>query len=739
MKLDQILEFLFRRIGGVIVTGVCAVLCVLSLSGCLCVDCFTCLCTPCNACAADCSESCNDCTDGGDCFSCEYCLLCFSGSCIETSIDGCIANMGNPEVVGTYGWIDYYGNTQTATLYEGHSYYTVSHYDVPFMEFVGFFSGPDGTGIQYTDGIYVIGDVYPTNGSVIYPHYIDVLKDLPLYIKVTEYDVYYGNVYDSYTLPIEYGGDITEVLPYLLKHNQMSFVGWSVEISESKDYLISQGNEIFEEYTSFIPQSYPSRLLTNAYTEYRDGVKVAVFNLYAVYSVVSASVTVVDTVDPENNRSYSFSPPATLATLYPATYNHEGYAFVGLFYDEAGTLPCDMDANLYSDLTVYAVYKPASTLLFYDDTGETKLYEETYVIGEYVTLPTPQKPGYEFVGWQFEDTDKYGNATFVDLNVSATHTYARLRPVWQTGEYKITYVVNGKELVVRPSDAIYYFSEGKSLIEGDPAAWGEPYYTFGGWYTDSEFTGSATTEISSETYGDLIFYARLIPIQILIYGDDFLGNTYTVTANYGEYFTMPIPERPHYTFLGWYIMTNEVVTSEGVSKSELLADTNGITASDIESGYVTLFASWEKTHYTIEYLVDGETFYKTTRCYQEELPTPTDIPEKQGYTFRQWLLDGEPVTNGTTVTGNMTFTADFEENTYYITLVFDNGSENGVISYKHGERVLTGLPIPTKEGHTFTGWLNESGAPVMSKDGTPYPNFEWDKDGYVLYARWSDD
>ena len=219
---------------------------------------------------------------------------------------------------------------------------------------------------------------------------------------------------------------------------------------------------------------------------------------------------------------------------------------------------------------------------------------------------------------------------------------------------------------------------------------------------------------------------------------------------YGE---LPIPQRKHYTFLGWY--------------TELNGGTKVSANTIIGNGDVTLYAHWEANPFknTIKHFVmDGDKkFYlfdttNYTRRYEEKYQLSAS---EQGLTVPKGLALN---TYGTThVTGSakeypfgtqVTQKAeDMEYEFYYKTIDYKvtynlNGGTNAN-GNKSSYNVLHGfnLGTPTKRGYTFLGWYDENGQRVTTLNGSIDNDFKNKDDMYnklnsrtvgnkVLTAKW---
>ena len=202
---------------------------------------------------------------------------------------------------------------------------------------------------------------------------------------------------------------------------------------------------------------------------------------------------------------------------------------------------------------------------------------------------------------------------------------------------------------------------------------------------------------------------------------------------YGE---LPIPQRKHYTFLGWYTELN--------GGTKVSADTI------MGNGDVTLYAHWEANPFknTIKhYVMDGDKkFYlfdttNYTRRYEEKYQLSAS---EQGLTVPKGLALN---TYGTThVTGSakeypfgtqITQKAeDMEYEFYYKTIDYKvtynlNGGTNAN-GNKSSYNVLHGfnLGTPTKRGYTFLGWYDENGQRVTTLNGNIDNDFKNKDDMY---------
>ena len=155
------------------------------------------------------------------------------------------------------------------------------------------------------------------------------------------------------------------------------------------------------------------------------------------------------------------------------------------------------------------------------------------------------------------------------------------------------------------------------------------------------------------------------------------------------------PTRVGYTFAGWAPVVEDTV-----------------------SGHTVYTATWTPNVYTITLdpsggkLSDRE-ISVTFDALVGELPVPT----RDGYTFEGWIdREGNVYTAETvyTVAGDHFLIAMWSVNSYTITLDPNGGElENNTIEVTF-DTAIGELPVPTRDGYTFVGWLDENGNKVLS-------------------------
>lgn len=171
-----------------------------------------------------------------------------------------------------------------------------------------------------------------------------------------------------------------------------------------------------------------------------------------------------------------------------------------------------------------------------------------------------------------------------------------------------------------PESTTYTVVEGKPLGEL-PVPGEKEGMQFTGWFTQPE-NGE---EVTAETVptGDMTLYPRWETLQ------------YTVTFDgeeqsfaFGTALTVPKITKEGYRLLGWFTVQGDAVTEETT------------VIQDLE-----LISQWEAMTYLVTFgdLTQGRTV--TYGSAYGELPTP----QREGYLFQGWLLEGKPITETDTV------------------------------------------------------------------------------------------
>ena len=156
----------------------------------------------------------------------------------------------------------------------------------------------------------------------------------------------------------------------------------------------------------------------------------------------------------------------------PNNPTKDGYTFIGWFLDQDLTQILDEQVFLDTDMMLYAKWEKDKSTLVFDTMGGESIENLVMLDGQTLTLPTPTKEGYSFVGWyETNALDVLFNETTMPFGY--TVIYAK----WEVETYTLSFDTNGGTSIM---DATYAYMENISAPD-DPTKEG---YIFVGWYSD---------------------------------------------------------------------------------------------------------------------------------------------------------------------------------------------------------------------------------------------------------------
>lgn len=287
-------------------------------------------------------------------------------------------------------------------------------------------------------------------------------------------------------------------------------------------------------------------------------------------------------------------------------------------------------------------YEMNGTVTFYDVQFDVKGGDALnpnpsgyYLLDTVITLPTPTRTGYSFVGWKEAETSGDGGEidwtpgilSLDDTDAEAANeaTYkvdgaVTLVAQWQPNKYTVSFDANGGE-PVSETKTLDYGSEYGNL----PTTTREGY-TFLGWFTAAEGGQQIGVDVKTVRIAeDHKLYAhwekKTYTVTFDPNADDATvspaSKKVTFDAPYGD---LPTPTRAHHTFNGWYLDGNKITATDTVQKAE----------------NHTLKADWSiNSHWlTIKYL-DKRTGKEVATEYRVELayntPYEKESPDVKGY------------------------------------------------------------------------------------------------------------
>ena len=337
------------------------------------------------------------------------------------------------------------------------------------------------------------------------------------------------------------------------------------------------------------------------------------------------------------------------------------------------------------------------TLLEGGNAGSSQVY--FYTVEQTVTLPTPTRTGYTFLGWTGEGiTTPQPNVT-IPKGSTGDKTYIEN---WKLTEYNITMDLNGGS----GQEKVVYTMTDEDFELPTPTRNG---YEFVGWTGERITTPQTSVKIPKGSTGNKAYTANWQVIEYTITLDTNGGPVVSpIKYTVEDSFTLPYPLRPGYEFAGW------VLDGSGMLPATTLIIYYGTT------GDLHYKAEWRLAEYTITMDLNGgsgqEKVVYTITDEDFELPTPT----RNGYEFVGWT--GERITTPQTSvkipkgsTGNKAYTANWKVIQYTIITLLEGGNAGSSGAYVYTVEETFTLPTPTRTGYTFWGWTGEGIT-------TPQPN-----------------
>ena len=381
------------------------------------------------------------------------------------------------------------------------------------------------------------------------------------------------------------------------------------------------------------------------------------------------------------------SSPITLPTPVRTGYTFLGWTGEGITTPQTSVI---IPKGSTGDKAYTANWQVIEYTITLDTNGGPNVSPIKYTVEDSFTLPYPLRPGYEFAGWTLDGSGMLPATTLIIYYGTTGDLHYKAE--WRLAEYTINMDLNGgsgKEKVV-------YTITDEDFELPTPTRNG---YEFVGWTGERITMPQTSVKIPKGSTGNKAYTANWKVIQYTIItllegGNAGSSGAYVYTVE--ETFTLPTPTRTGYTFFGW--------TGEGITTPQ-----PNVTIPKGSTGDKTYIENWVETGYTITLDLNGgsgkEKVIYTMTDEDFELPTPT----RNGYEFVGWT--GERITMPQTSvkipkgsTGNKAYTANWKVIRYTITLVTNGGAVIASIRYTVEDSVTLPIP-PERPGYEFAGWV----------------------------------
>ena len=353
--------------------------------------------------------------------------------------------------------------------------------------------------------------------------------------------------------------------------------------------------------------------------------------------------------------------------------------------------------------------------------------------GKRVSRPqdNPIKKGFTFKGWTL-DGAPYGFTETVTKDIVLKAQWEKEDP--NMTEHKVTFMALGGAFADGSDVQSFTVKDKEAVLE--PTAPKKEGFTFQGWTLEGvpyNFTAAVKSDIVLKAAWEANSGVTEHTVTFMALGGKFAdgSDVQSFTVKDGEAVLEPTaPKKEGYTLQGW--------TLEGVPYNFTAAVTKDIV----------LKAAWKAnsgvTEHTVTFMALGGAFadgsdVQTFTVKDGGTVLEPMAPEKEGFTFQGWTLNGEAYDFSKAVTKDIVLKAQWEKRDpsmteHKVTFMalggaFADGSDVQTFTVKDGEMVLRPT-APVKEGYTLKGWTKD-------KDGNEEYEFGTSvREDIVLYAMW---
>lgn len=419
----------------------------------------------------------------------------------------------------------------------------------------------------------------------------------------------------------------------------------------------------------------------------------------ANWQVIEYTVTLdVSGGDPLDPITYTVETPVILPT--PTS---TGYTFLG-WTGEGETTPQPtvvLPKGTTGDKAYTANWKVITYTIALGANGGEDLAAISYTIeSDPIKLPTPERKGYEFMGWIGDGIDGAQPEVIIPTGSTGDRTYIAF---WRV----IAYFIELRQSSGNWMQNIPYTVEEEVKLP-IPTREG---YEFIGWVGEDIIDAQINVTIPRGSTGFRLYAAHWALENYTITLDTSGGNAldnirYTVKS---DPIILPTPTRNGYEFSGW--------TGEGITtpQTEVIIPTGS-------TGNKAYTANWKAIEYTITLDTNGGAVIASIRYTVEDSVTLPIPPDRPGYEFSGWVLDGSGQFPSTPMiipkgsTGDRIYKAEWRVATYTITFV-SHGRVYNWVQYTINNQVYFGTPEEDPSyylpGYTFVGWK------IDGVEGTP--------------------
>lgn len=392
----------------------------------------------------------------------------------------------------------------------------------------------------------------------------------------------------------------------------------------------------------------------------------------------------------------------------------------------------------------------------------------------------PTRNGYTFLGW---NTQADGKGTAYAAGATYTHDqdggtvtlYAKWTPWKHVLHYNKNVPTSSTSQTVSnmPVDQTKTFGQLMTISNLVPTRKG---YTFAGWYTQSNGTGTkynpGSNYAADQNGGTVNLYAKWTPWTYKIKYDKNVSSSsssqavnnmpedQSKTQEINVILSDNKPTRNGYIFNGWQVNGTGMIYQPGATFSQD-GDSNGAT--------IALKAKWTPWKHTVHFDKNVPASSKSqtvsnipsdvTKTFDQKLTLNSTKPTRKGYSFKEWntKADGSGTSyaaggtydqdhNGGTVTLYAIWTAWTHTVTYNKNVPSNAPSNTTAVTNLPGNQTKTyeknltlSTTKPSRTGYNFVEWNTQAdGKGTSYKSGSVY-SYDRDSNGgtVTLYAIWT--
>ena len=290
-----------------------------------------------------------------------------------------------------------------------------------------------------------------------------------------------------------------------------------------------------------------------------------------------------------------------------------------------------------------------------------------------------------------------------------------------------------------PSSAPTYYNIGYYPTLPTPTRTG---YTFNGWYTKSDYSGSKVISVPNTT-GNITFYGKWIPNTYTVRFNSNDGTNRTATQNFSYGDSKSLQANPFTPTSGYGNLIKWTTNADGTGTS--YNDKQSIkNLSSSDGAIVDIYAQWKKDlatneNITINEIPDQEWTGNAIKPAVTVMDGEKNITSETNITYSNNTAIGKATvtisakSTSANYSGSISKTFKIVPIAYKITYVLYDGAnpENAPTSYTSESEDIT-LPTPTKTGYIFGGWFTDD------KFNTKVKTITNGSSGDItFYAKWS--